>query len=194
MSSCPLPAAPGAPARGGASPQLLRIVVLEIPSQAPLQGVVRSQDSTERSWFKVSRLCCTSMKYSCDRRSGCTMYSVLEARGRVASLGSRKACSSHRSVLMGGVAALQGRQPPHRVRSCRAITSGGRGGSWRWQRHGRRRTNVDVGARVPHNVQTVQTLDHSIASQHSAAAAALAVPSWPSCRPLGYMYYLYDTG
>ena len=32
------------------------------------QGIVRSQDATERSWFKVSRFCCTSMKYSCDRR------------------------------------------------------------------------------------------------------------------------------
>ena len=48
------------------------IVVLEIPSQcasqAPLHGVVRSQDSTERSWFKVSRFCYTLMKYSCDQK------------------------------------------------------------------------------------------------------------------------------
>ena len=42
--------------------------MLEIPSQAPLQGVVRSQDSTERSWFNVSRFCYSLMKYSCDRR------------------------------------------------------------------------------------------------------------------------------
>ena len=32
---------------------------------------MRSQDSTERSWFKVSRFCYTLMKYSCDRRPGC---------------------------------------------------------------------------------------------------------------------------
>ena len=47
-----------------------RIVVLAIPSQAPAQGVVRSQFSTERSWFKVSRFCYMLMKYSCDRRQG----------------------------------------------------------------------------------------------------------------------------
>ena len=45
-----------------------RIVVLAIPSQAPAQGVVRSQFSTERSWYKVSRFCYMLMKYSCDRR------------------------------------------------------------------------------------------------------------------------------
>ena len=41
---------------------------VSIPSQVPDQGIVRSQDSTERSWFKVSRFCYTLMKYSCDRR------------------------------------------------------------------------------------------------------------------------------
>ena len=45
-----------------------RIVVLVLPSQVPDQGIVRSQDSTERSWFKVSRFCYMLMKYSCDRR------------------------------------------------------------------------------------------------------------------------------
>ena len=45
-----------------------RIVVLVLPSQVPNQGIVRSQDSTERSWFKVSRFCYMLMKYSCDRR------------------------------------------------------------------------------------------------------------------------------
>ena len=49
-----------------------RIVVLAIPSQAPAQGVVRSQDATERSWFKVSRFCYMLMKYSCDRRAVCS--------------------------------------------------------------------------------------------------------------------------
>ena len=47
---------------------VVRIVVLEIPSQVPDQGIVRSQDSTERSWFKVSRFCYMLMKYSCDRQ------------------------------------------------------------------------------------------------------------------------------
>ena len=42
--------------------------MLVLPSQAPVQGVVRFQDSTERSWFKVSRLFNTLMKYSCDRQ------------------------------------------------------------------------------------------------------------------------------
>ena len=42
--------------------------VLVIPSQVPDQGIVRSQDSTERSWIKVSRFCYMLMKYSCDRR------------------------------------------------------------------------------------------------------------------------------
>ena len=46
-----------------------RIVVLVLPPQVPDQGIVRSQDATERSWFKVSSFCCTSMKYSCDRRA-----------------------------------------------------------------------------------------------------------------------------
>ena len=45
-----------------------RIVVLVLPSQVPDQGIVRPQDSTERSWFKVSRFCYMLMKYSCDRR------------------------------------------------------------------------------------------------------------------------------
>ena len=45
-----------------------RIAVLEIPSQAPLRGVVRPRDSTGRSWFKVSRFCYSLMMYSCDRR------------------------------------------------------------------------------------------------------------------------------
>ena len=49
---------------------MARIVVLAIPSQVPDQGIVRSQDSTERSWFKVSRFCYMLMKYSCDRRGG----------------------------------------------------------------------------------------------------------------------------
>ena len=53
-----------------------RIVVLAIPSQAPAQGVVRSQFSTERSWFKVSRFCYMLMKYSCDRR-GFTNYGFI---------------------------------------------------------------------------------------------------------------------
>ena len=39
-----------------------------LPSQVPDHGIVRSQDSTERSWFKVSRFCYMLMKYSCDRR------------------------------------------------------------------------------------------------------------------------------
>ena len=47
---------------------MARIVVLEILSQVPAQGIVRSQDSTERSWFKVSRFCYMLMKYSCDRQ------------------------------------------------------------------------------------------------------------------------------
>ena len=42
---------------------VVRIVVLEIPPQVPDQGIVRSQDSTERSWFKVSRFCYMLMKY-----------------------------------------------------------------------------------------------------------------------------------
>ena len=42
--------------------------MLEIPSQVPDQGIVRSQDATERSWFKVSRFCYMLMKYSCDRQ------------------------------------------------------------------------------------------------------------------------------
>ena len=50
------------------APMVARIVVLAIPSQAPAQGVVRSQFSIERSWFKVSRFCYMLMKYSCDRR------------------------------------------------------------------------------------------------------------------------------
>ena len=33
---------------------------------------MRSQDSTERSWFKVSMFCYTLMKYSCDCRHGDT--------------------------------------------------------------------------------------------------------------------------
>ena len=48
--------------------EVARIVVLVIPSQVPDQGIVRSQDSTERSWFKVSRFCYMLMKYSCDRQ------------------------------------------------------------------------------------------------------------------------------
>ena len=47
---------------------VVRIVVLEIPSHVPDQGIVRSQVSTERSWFKVPRFCYMLMKYSCDRR------------------------------------------------------------------------------------------------------------------------------
>ena len=56
-----------------------RIVVLAIPSQAPAQGVVRPQFSTERSWFKVSRFCYVLMKYSCDRRAicDCNLYIIL---------------------------------------------------------------------------------------------------------------------
>ena len=50
------------------APMVVRIVVLEIPSQVPDQGIVRPQDSAERPWFKVSRFCYTLMKYSCDRR------------------------------------------------------------------------------------------------------------------------------
>ena len=53
---------------GAEAPMVARIVVLVIPSQVPGQGIVRSQDSTERSWFKVSRFCYMLMKYSCDRR------------------------------------------------------------------------------------------------------------------------------
>ena len=44
------------------------IVVLVLPSQVPDQGIVRSQDSTGRSWFKVSRFCYMLTKHSCDRR------------------------------------------------------------------------------------------------------------------------------
>ena len=47
---------------------MARIVVLVIPSHVPDQGIARSQDSTERSWFKVSRFCYMLMKYSCDRQ------------------------------------------------------------------------------------------------------------------------------
>ena len=57
-----------------------RIVVLVLPSQFPDQGIVRSQDSTERSWFKVSRFCYMLMKYSCDRRHGYTEKSACWAR------------------------------------------------------------------------------------------------------------------
>ena len=53
---------------GAEAPMVARIVVLEIPSQVPGYGIVRSQDSTERSWFKVSRFCYMLMKYPCDRR------------------------------------------------------------------------------------------------------------------------------
>ena len=53
---------------------VVRIVVLEIPSQVPDQGIVRSQDSTERSWFKVSRFCYMLMKYCCDRRQKQQMF------------------------------------------------------------------------------------------------------------------------
>ena len=34
------------------APMVVRIVVLVLPAQVPGQGVVRSQDSTERSWLK----------------------------------------------------------------------------------------------------------------------------------------------
>ena len=47
---------------------MARIVVLVIPSQVPDQAIVRSQDATKRSWFKVSRFCYMLMKYSCDRQ------------------------------------------------------------------------------------------------------------------------------
>ena len=33
------------------APMVARRVALALPSQVPVQGVVRSQDSTERSWF-----------------------------------------------------------------------------------------------------------------------------------------------
>ena len=34
------------------APMVVRIVVLELPSQVPDHGIVRSQDSTERTWYK----------------------------------------------------------------------------------------------------------------------------------------------
>ena len=37
---------------GAEAPMVARIVVLAIPSQVPDQGIARSQDATERSWFK----------------------------------------------------------------------------------------------------------------------------------------------
>ena len=45
-----------------------RVVLVYRDRQVPGLGIVRSQDSTERSWFKVSRFCYMLMKYSCDRR------------------------------------------------------------------------------------------------------------------------------
>ena len=51
------------------APTVARRVVLVLPWQVPGLGIVRSQDSTERSWFKVSRFCYTLMKYSWDRQS-----------------------------------------------------------------------------------------------------------------------------
>ena len=69
-----------------------RIVVLAIPSQAPDQGVVRSQVSTERSWFKVSRFCCTSMKYFCDRRT-CTLLLVTVQDDSVVNRQSNSLCN-----------------------------------------------------------------------------------------------------
>ena len=70
-----------------------RIVVLAIPSQVPDQGIVRSQDATERSWFKVSRFCCTSMKYSCDRvpeLGRCGHWLLTDDRDRSVSRGDNR--------------------------------------------------------------------------------------------------------
>ena len=41
---------------------------------------MRSQDSTERSWFKVSRFCYMLMKYSCDRRPSPPRYQSAAGR------------------------------------------------------------------------------------------------------------------
>ena len=46
----------------------------------------RSQDATERSWFKVSRFCCTSMKYSCDRRAWLATWGTRLSYSRGCSL------------------------------------------------------------------------------------------------------------
>ena len=62
-----------------------RIVVLVLPSQGPDQGIVRSQDSVERSWFKVSRFCYMLMKYPCDRliaKPKCNFFRIRMAGAR----------------------------------------------------------------------------------------------------------------
>ena len=47
---------------------------------------MRSQDSTGRLWFKVSRFCYTLMKYSCDRRP----EGMLKPEGRTSPLARRR--------------------------------------------------------------------------------------------------------
>ena len=99
--------------------------MLEIPSQVPDQGIVRSQDSTKRSWFKVSRFCCTSMKYSCDRQQP-TVESVRAARqGKTLNLplpgkGQRDCRLTNGARLMGTAMMVRHKpqstqRPPHRT-------------------------------------------------------------------------------
>ena len=84
------------------APMVVRVVVLALPSQAPGQGVVWSQDSTERSWLLVSRFCYTLMKYSCDRRArggapwpppGCAVAAPCD-RAMARALGTRSSSSA----------------------------------------------------------------------------------------------------
>ena len=61
------------------------------PSQAPRQGVVRSQDSTERSWIKVSRFRYSLMEYSCYRQQ----HEIALARLKPTYLGKHtQSCSN----------------------------------------------------------------------------------------------------
>ena len=77
--------------------------------------VVRSQVSTERSWFKVSRFCCTSMKYSCDRLR--SVLKVDPTRGLVLIVVNVDASTMHGRVSFNVLQRCHGRG--HRTwRSC----------------------------------------------------------------------------